>query len=47
MMKTTAKSYTPTREIILKEKQVKNIVFEQKPLFQPIKALLYSSVNDK
>ncbi|MGN0492893.1 MAG: recombinase family protein [Acutalibacteraceae bacterium] len=47
MMKTAAKPYTPTREVILKEKQVKNMIFEPKPLFQPIKALLYSSVNDK
>ena len=47
MTKTTAKPYTPTREVILKEKQVKNLIFEPKPLFQPIKALLYSSVNDK
>ena len=47
MVKTTAKPYTPTREVILKEKQVKNMIFEPKPLFQPIKALLYSAVNDK
>lgn len=47
MVKSTAKPYTPTREVILKEKQVKNMIFEPKPLFQPIKALLYSAVKDK
>lgn len=47
MVKSTAKPYTPTREVILKEKQVKNMIFEPKPLFQPIKTLLYSLVNDK
>lgn len=47
MIRSSAKPYTPTREVILKEKQVKNMIFEPKPLFQPIKALLYSAVKDK
>ncbi len=41
------KRYEPTREVILKEKQVKDMIFEPKPLFQPIKSLIYSSINDK
>ncbi len=47
MTKTVAKPYTPTREVILKEKQVKDMIFEPKPMFQPIKSLIYSSINDK
>ena len=47
MTKTVAKPNTPTREVILKEKQVKDMIFEPSPLFQPIKSLIYSSINDK
>ena len=44
---TEVKRYEPTREVILKEKQVKDMIFEPNPLFQPIKSLIYSSINDK
>ncbi len=44
---TEVKRYEPTREVILKEKQVKDMIFEPKPMFQPIKSLIYSSINDK
>ncbi len=47
MTKIDVQPYTPTREVILKEKQVKDMIFEPKPLFQPIKSILYSSINDK
>ncbi len=44
---TEVKRYEPTRDVILKEKQVKDMIFEPKPMFQPIKSLIYSSINDK
>ncbi len=44
---TEVKRYEPTREVILKEKQVKDMIFEPKTMFQPIKSLIYSSINDK
>ena len=44
MTKSQVKPYTPTREVILKEKQVKDMIFEPSPLFQPIKSLIYSSI---
>ncbi len=35
--------YEPTKDIIEKEKQIKDLMFREKPLFQPIKQLIFES----
>ncbi len=41
------KGYEPTREIIIKEKEIRNLIFDNNALFQPIRKLIMESITLK
>lgn len=47
MCESECKPYEPTREIIAKERNIKQLINAEKPMFQPIKKLIFESVTEK
>ena len=41
------KQYEPTRDIIASEKRIKQLMFESRSMFQPIKKLIVETINLK